>query len=129
MPRRGLESWLGLMHEVGLLRLPLVFGRAHGAITLSENGAVATMGAQDGLFRSAASTVVMWSGRHFAQFTVMEGIDLMFGVIRSGWDVEGGDNALRVDGHCFYWTANGRRFPGTINWEGVQPASVGDRIG
>ena len=36
--RRGLESWLGLMHEVEVLRLPLVFGRAHGTITLSENG-------------------------------------------------------------------------------------------
>ena len=43
-PRRGLESWLGLMHEVEVLRLPLAFGRAHAAITLSENGAVATRG-------------------------------------------------------------------------------------
>ena len=42
VPRRGLESWLGLMHEVGVLRLPLAFGRAHASITLSENGAVAT---------------------------------------------------------------------------------------
>ena len=47
VPRRGVESWLGLMHEVGVLRLPLAFGRAHADITLSENGAVATMGAQD----------------------------------------------------------------------------------
>ena len=45
-PRRGLESWLGLMHEVGALRLPLAFGRAHAEITLSENGAVATRGAR-----------------------------------------------------------------------------------
>ena len=28
--RRELESWLCLMHELELLRLPLVFGRAHG---------------------------------------------------------------------------------------------------
>ena len=39
VPRRVLESWLGLMHEVGVLRLPLAFGRAHASITLSENGA------------------------------------------------------------------------------------------
>ena len=37
-----LESWLGLMHEVALLRVPPVFGRAHGDVTLSEGGAVAT---------------------------------------------------------------------------------------
>ena len=35
---RTVESWLGLMHEVGVLRLPLAFGRAHGDVTLSENG-------------------------------------------------------------------------------------------
>ena len=29
VPRRGLESWLCLMHEVGVLRLPLAFGRVH----------------------------------------------------------------------------------------------------
>ena len=37
VPRRGLESWLGLMHEVRVLRLPAAFGRAHAGITLSEN--------------------------------------------------------------------------------------------
>ena len=35
VPRRGLESWLGLMHEVQALRLPLAFGRSHTTITLS----------------------------------------------------------------------------------------------
>ena len=38
VPRRALESWLCLMHEVELLRVPLVFGRAHGSITLSVRG-------------------------------------------------------------------------------------------
>ena len=93
VPRRGLESWLGLMHEVGALRLPLAFGRAHADITLSENGAVATMDAPapaPTLPRSAASKVVMRSGRHFVQFTVVAGDDVLFGVIRPGWDVEGG---------------------------------------
>ena len=37
VPRCERESWLGLMHEVGLLRLPLVFGRAHAHNTLSED--------------------------------------------------------------------------------------------
>ena len=50
-------------------------------------------------------------------------------VIRPGWDVEGGVAALRVDCHCFYHTANGRRFAG-IDWEGSQRArEQGDRIG
>ena len=35
-PHLGLESWLSLMHEVELLRLPAAFGRAHGSVTLSE---------------------------------------------------------------------------------------------
>ena len=38
VPRRELESWVCLMHEVELLRLPLLFGRAHGSLTLSEAG-------------------------------------------------------------------------------------------
>ena len=71
VPRRGLESWLGLMHEVGVLRLPLAFGRAHADFTLSENGAVATRGGYD--YRAAASKAVMRSGRHFAQFTLVNG--------------------------------------------------------
>ena len=40
--RRELESWLSLMHEVEVLRLPLVFGRAHANVTLSEGGALPT---------------------------------------------------------------------------------------
>jgi hypothetical protein len=83
VPRRGLESWLGLMHEVEVLRLPLAFGRAHATFTLAEFGAVATMSV-DGLWRTAASTAAMWSGRHFAQFTVRGGTDMAFGVVRPG---------------------------------------------
>ena len=117
------------MHEVEVLRLPLAFGRSHGNITLSENGAVATKSVDDGEgYRTAASKVRMWS-RHFAQFTVVSGDDMMFGVVRPGWDVEGGVNALDVDGHCFYGTHNGRRDPGYTDWEGMQGAEQGDRIG
>ena len=135
MPRRGLESWLGLMHEVGVLRLPLAFGRAHALITLSENGAVATKSVGGGYYRTAANKVVMRSGRHFAQFTVVNGTWMMFGVIRAGWNVEGGVAAFDVDGHCLYWTYHGSRFPGFsdmegFDWEGTQRATEqGDRIG
>ena len=89
VPRRGRESWLWLMHEVELLRLPLSFGLAHGDVTVSDNGAVATRSATEYAWRTAASKAVMRSGRHFAQLTVIEGDFMGFGVIRSGWDVEG----------------------------------------
>lgn len=81
-----------------MLRLPLAFGWAHGSITLSENGALATKGRVGG--RTAASKAVMRSGRHCVQFTTVEGFPF-FGVIRPGWDVEGGENAFNVAGHCF----------------------------
>ena len=42
VPRRGRESWLGLMWEVESLRRAVVFGRSHESITLSAGGAVAT---------------------------------------------------------------------------------------
>jgi len=129
---RTVESWLGLMHEVGVLRLPLAFGRAHGDVTLSENGALATRTAGgDYPDRAVASNAVMLSGRHFAQFTVVvDALGIMFGVIRPGFDVEGGADAFIVDGHCFYFTYDGRRCPGNNDWEGSQTAMVqGDRIG
>ena len=129
VPRRGVERWLRLMHELERLRLPLAFGRAHGDITLSENGAVATKSVGGYDSRAAVSAAVMRSGRHYAQFTVEEGDSMLFGVIRPGWDVEGGESAYRVDGHCFYDTGGGWRFPGGRNWEGMQDATEGDRIG
>ena len=130
VPRRDVESWLGLMNEVGLLRVPLVFGRAHADFTLFENGVVATNSAVGGRWRTAANKVVMRSGRHFAHFTLVAGNIMTFGVIRPGWNVEGDEDADEVDGHCFYWTLNGGRYPGDIEWEGRQPArEQGDHIG
>jgi hypothetical protein len=151
---RTTEHWLCLMHEVEVLRLPLAFGQAHASVTLTENGAVATKGARWDA-QSAGSKVVMRSGRHFAQFTVLtpcspSSWQLAAGVIRPGWDVgpEGGVNAEApedVDGHCFFSNNEGRCYPGFgypkgyetysfyINyhwWEGMQPArEPGDRIG
>ena len=40
-------------------------------------------------FRTAASKVLMRSGRHFAQFTLIQG-EMFFGAIRSDCDVEEG---------------------------------------
>jgi hypothetical protein len=135
------ESWLGLMWEVEVLRRGAVFGRSHAEMTLSEGGALATKTEDGGYRRSAASTIimragfitaaskaVMRAGRHYAQFTGASGT---FGVIRPGWDVEGGQaTAHHADGHCFYFTRDGRRMPGYHNWEGRQHArEQGDRIG
>ena len=145
MPRRGLESWLGLMHEVGLLRLPLAFARTHAEISLSENGAVATRGRTDYSWQIAGSTTVMRAGCHYAQFTLVDpGVsedadeegDVMVGVIRPGWkNDEIHDDVVEVvaygvEGHCFYHTCRGYCYPGTCEWEGRTSANTpGDRIG
>ena len=35
-----------------------------------------------------------------------------------------------MDGHCFYGTGGGRRYPGMSDWEGMQDVRAqGDRIG
>ena len=108
------------MHEVEVLRLPLVFGRAHADLTLSEGGAMATKTGAG--FRVAAGKVAMRSGRHFSQFIVVKGYNMLFGVIRPDW--EGGYNfdgnpvdASAVDGHCFYNALNGRCSPGYIEFD------------
>ena len=53
------------------------------------------------------------------------------GVIRPGYDVEGGENVLE-DSHCFYSTYSGRRAHwegGTDAWEGMDGTVMGDHIG
>jgi hypothetical protein len=100
VPRCGRESWLGLMWEVESLRRgAAVFGRSPEDITLSEGGSRATMGV-NGAIDSAASKAVMRAGRHYLQFTAVKGSIMLFGVIRPGWDVEGGEDAPWEDGHC-----------------------------
>jgi hypothetical protein len=130
VPRRGRESWLGLMWEVESLRRgAVVFGRSHATITLSEGGSRATV-SEKTEWHTAASKAVMRAGRHYAQFTVVSSEAMFFGVIQPGWDVEGGMDADSVDGHCFYYTYDGYRCPGFRDWEGMQGAQKeGERIG
>ena len=110
VPTTGLESNLCLMHQVEMLRLPLAFGRAHAGIS-PPGGALATKNGRGEVTLLAApappalrprvaanKAVMMRYGRHFAQFTVKgrehyytgRECDLLFGVIRSDYDVEGG---------------------------------------
>jgi hypothetical protein len=129
VPRRDRKSLLGLMWELEVMRRGVVFGRSHGSITLSEGGSLATKSVCDFGSRAAASKVVMRAGRHYAQFTVVRGHGMYFGVIRPGWDVERGQFAHNVDSHCFYYTNNGSNWPGRRDWEGMEGAQEGDRIG
>ena len=73
------ECWLELMHEVELLRSPLVFSRAHATIELSQGGVVTTRTEQgDGnIKRPVASDVIMRSGVHceYIYTTVSSGAD------------------------------------------------------
>jgi hypothetical protein len=63
------------------------------------------------------------------QFTVRKGEGMEFGLIGAYWGVEGGSWAQDVQGHSFYSTFNGTRYPDDSYWEGMQSAREGDRIG
>ena len=80
---------------------------------------MATRYGNDGEFHAAASKVMMRPGRHFVQFTVAEGIGMIFGAIllRPSWDVQGGERAedeeatastTRTAGNATPATATGR---------------------
>jgi hypothetical protein len=140
VPRRGRESWLGLMWEAELLRRPLVFSRSHKTIWLSEDGSWATKDPNYASFdwRDAMSKVVMRAGRHYVEFTKEREKCMMLGVVRAGWDVEGGGHAFGAHGNCFYHTQlgscthspSGRVASVGCSWEGMQCAEDdGDRIG
>eukprot|EP01046_Picozoa_sp_COSAG06_P010644 COSAG06_NODE_584_length_14005_cov_23.423486_15_plen_307_part_00 len=112
------------------------FGRAHPPIKLLEDNAVAEKTKNDDSYRAAASEATLsGGGLHVARFTVgmgsmHESYTLMFfGVIGADWNVQRGEGAHNVQGHCFYYTTyNGRRYPGSSDWEGMQGAREGDRI-
>ena len=71
----------------------------------------------------------MRSGHHFAQLMEIAAGDMMCGVIRPDWDVEWGDNAEEVDGHCFFNTGGGGCYPGCRGWEGNQDSGQDTHIG
>ncbi len=80
----------------------------------------------------AAGPALGPAGVHWAEFVNESGGLYMYcGLILDGWDVAGGSNAFNVDGHCFFGTLNGARWPGDhMDWPGRQPARAkGDRIG
>jgi hypothetical protein len=108
----------------------IAFERAHANITRSEGNTVATLTEYDGYWHTTASGAVLnGGGLRMVQLTVRKGDYMHFGAIRADWDVEGGVNAHAVQGHCFYNAYNGERYPGDSDWEGMQAAKQGDRIG
>ena len=107
-PRRGRESWLGLMHELQLLQAPLAFlptiewnggqggagnGRIGLAVEATDDGAVARRVLRTSHYRTVVTGSAMRAGRHSAQFTLLQrDHPVMIGVIaghkphgRPGW--------------------------------------------
>ena len=72
------------------------------SLAASIGGVEATVDGESGSWRAAASPVVMRSGRHFAQFTVREGRDMMFGAIREHYPLVKGAIPHVEEGHSFY---------------------------
>ena len=67
----------------------------------------------------------------------------MFGVVRPTYDVEKGTNPhvllidgvlpdiedpRSCDGHCFFLTSGGQRYPGCEEWDGMEPAMVFESV-
>ena len=152
VPRRPQDCWLGLMAELQRLLWSAVFVRAppwrdavQVAITHSWRPtlaafpecwrlSVATKNGPSvpGQSVPVATAVAMRAGRHFARFTVMRGVDMLFGLVRPGYDVDGGAITEDVDGHCFYDVSNGDLWPGPRSWEGqgwTEGGEEGDAIG
>ena len=150
VPRRPQDCWLGLMAELQRLLWSAVFVRARHSLPgtqvtmthgLHSRGAAAgrlsvatTTGPYvPGQSASAATAVAMRAGRHFARFTMRRGEDMLFGLVRPGYDVDGGALAEDVVGHCFYDVGNGDLWPGPRSWEGQEDwqgdGEEGDTIG
>jgi hypothetical protein len=131
VPRRvGVDSWLGLKHELMMLASPLMLSRKARGVILTDNGTVATGYA----YMTAASKVVMRAGRNYSEFTVIANGGVLCGIIRPGWNVEGQCELGRprpnqTTDHSFYWPHSGRRDPGYEVWPGTQASQVGDRVG
>ena len=109
----------------------LAFERAHADLERSEGNAVVTRTTEGDGWRTAASGAVLkGGGRHMVQFTMREDFrGMCFGLIRADWDVEGWEDARKVQGHCFYYTYYGQRLPDGARRLVGNARKEGDRIG
>jgi hypothetical protein len=110
----------------------VAFGKAHAGMDLSEGNAVVTRteGVFGSFYTAASGAVLKGGGRHMVQFTARQGDSMFFGLIGADWDVKGGGDVFNMrEGHSFYHMGTGRRFPSNNDWEGMQGANEGDRIG
>lgn len=105
-----------------------VLSRAGRGVCLQEFGSRATTIESVGNWSTAASKIVMTSGRHCAQFTVLSSYTQvsMIGLIRPWWDVENEPNAHEAPDNLFLNTGSGSRYPGRLHWEGQRGIAVGD---
>ena len=125
LPRRRLESWLGLVNELLLLRRPVTFSMdMSNAISLTGEDSTAWGSRSYHMGNSVArSTLAMRAGQHFARFTVAQG-PLILGV-----SARAGDSWRAMWG---YDTVDGKlKSPGgkKYDWEGMQRAENGDHVG
>jgi hypothetical protein len=69
--------------------------------------------------------------RHLSVFTIVKPsqTSLLFGVVKSSYDVQTGMDAHEESGHCFYSAGNGKKFPGWEDWAGQESMKLGDQIG
>ncbi len=108
-------------------------GLDHIQVTLSEDKKQAAVDVRGGGYLTAASsaqTPMRGSGQHFVEITLLKRVDgCCCGVIRPEFDVERAENAYDVEGHCFYDTRAGFRYPGPLRWDGCEGARDGDRVG
>lgn len=107
---------------------------------LAESGRVATIVREstDRSYQYIRTGNVMRDGRHHAEFTLLKGNFMLFGIMRPDWcsvscelgEDERGRNGVYFErDHCFYYTNTGHAHPGQRKWDGMKNAIEGDRIG
>ena len=112
------QSWVRYAQHIQ--GWPVRFAAAHKSISLSEDGAVATVLAAHSRYapasyRTAAAGSVLRPGRrHRCVFTVLKRGHcgtLFVGVVAEGFDVRDAEGAQHADGHCFVRATDGQCFP------------------
>ena len=89
------------------------FVLAGNGMTVNAEGTVVTKTISGLGFRCAAGPALGPAGVHWAEFVIESGGSMFCGLILDGWDVAGGSCAEDVDGHCFFGTTYGARYPAT----------------